>query len=373
MPGAHAPTAAGRLMGARRPFGSPRVLFAATSLAPGAGGIQRVGRMAARVLREILPADGELRALVLGDRGLPPDILLSGTATGGSRVRFGLVALTASCTHLVTDAINLGQIQWLPNLCRKPLLTFMHGIEIWENAKPRWVRSARGAAVPVFVSEFSREKAERIHGPFPAARVCPLATEADDPLSPRPVSIGVPEILIVGRLMNDRPKGHRELILAWPTVMTKVPEAVLRIVGCGPGEAELKSLAGQSTATSQVRFEGFVSDARLDELYARATAFAMPSRGEGFGLVYIEAMRHSLPVIASVHDAGRELVEDGRTGFLVDLDRPGQLADRLVAVLEDPALARSMGAAGQEKWARDYTFSRFRARLEPIVSEFLSR
>jgi phosphatidyl-myo-inositol dimannoside synthase len=348
-----------------------RVLFAATSLAPGTGGIQRVGRMTVRVLRGLLPGEHGLRALVLGDRDLPPDLPISGVAAAGSVVRFGLAAVTAACTHLVTDACNLGQIQWLPNLRRKPLLTFLHGIEVWEQAKPRWVRSARRATVPVFNSEFTRRKAEAIHGPFPGAVVCPLATETDDPPPARPPAAGAPEVLIVSRLAGERYKGHHDLIGAWPRVATAVPGAILRIVGRGPGEQELRALAGSSPAGDLIRFEGFVPDDRLDELYARGAVFAMPSRGEGFGLVYIEAMRHGLPVVASVHDAGREIVEDGVTGRTVDLDDPGALADGLISLLRDPEAARRMGAAGRARWAEQYRFSCFRARLEPILAKFL--
>jgi phosphatidyl-myo-inositol dimannoside synthase len=289
-----------------------------------------------------------------------------------SRVRLAWRALWSSCTHLITDACNLGQLHWLPNLRRRPLLTFLHGVEIWEEAKPRWVRSARGATVPVFVSEYSRRRAERAHGPFPTARVCPLATEQDDPPPPGSPAADPPEVLIVGRMFRERYKGHHELIAAWLRVAAAAPGATLRIVGRGPGEPELRALAGRSPAAAHIRFDGFVPDDQLEGLYARATAFAMPSRGEGFGLVYIEAMRHGLPVIASVHDAGQEVVEDGVTGFTVDLDRPGHLADRLVKVLKDHETARRMGEAGRARWARDYRFSAFRDRLVPILSEFLT-
>jgi phosphatidylinositol alpha-1,6-mannosyltransferase len=173
-------------------------------------------------------------------------------------------------------------------------------------------------------------------------------------------------------MFAERYKGHHELIAAWPAVTAAVPGALLRIVGRGPGEPELRALAARSPVAPQIAFEGFVPDARVEELYARATVFAMPSRGEGFGLVYIEAMRHGLPVIASVHDAGPEVVADGVTGFTVDLDRPGQLAERLIELLRNHETARRMGEAGRECWARQYRFSCFRARLAPILADFLA-
>ena len=84
-------------------------------------------------------------------------------------------------------------------------------------------------------------------------------------------------------------------------------------------------MAAQSSAASQIVFEGFVPEADLDRYYASATVFAMPSRGEGFGLVYIEAMRHGLPVIASDEDAGPEIVKHGETGYTINRKRTQEL------------------------------------------------
>jgi phosphatidyl-myo-inositol dimannoside synthase len=114
-----------------------------------------------------------------------------------------------------------------------------------------------------------------------------------------------------------------------------------------------------------------VSEAELAARYGRATAFALPSRGEGFGLVYIEAMRHGLPVIASVHDAGAEIVEDRRTGLLANLDRPGDLAEKLCVLLDRPDEARRLGEAGRERWRREFTYEAFRGRFRGVMVEFL--
>jgi phosphatidylinositol alpha-1,6-mannosyltransferase len=74
----------------------------------------------------------------------------------------------------------------------------------------------------------------------------------------------------------------------------------------------------------------------------------MPSRGEGFGLIYIEAMRRGLPVIASVHDAAPEVNLDNVTGYNVDLDRPDELPDRITRLLGDPDHAAALGRAGHD-------------------------
>lgn len=348
----------------------PRVLFAATSLQPGTGGIQRVARLMARVILDEFGDRVDLNCLTLHDDAAPTDLPVAVSYCRSGQLRMALRAIRAGGSHLITDACNLGQMHQLPRLRCKPYLTFLHGIEIWEEARPRWVRSAKAATVQVFNSRHTLQRATALHGEFPRAVVCWLATESDIPSPPRERAAGPPEVLIVGRI-GERYKGHEDLIASWPAVAAAVPKAILRIVGRGPGEMKLKELAAASGAGSQIIFEGFATEERLDELYARAAVFAMPSRGEGFGLVYIEAMRHGLPVIASCHDAAREVVADGETGFAVDLDAPGQLAARLVQLLGDRDLAARLGEAGRRRWADHFRYSCFRTRFRDILSRFL--
>lgn len=328
------------------------MLLLAHSLQPSLGGISQVARLMARAAADVCP---DLQAV---------------TAAGGSRLRFVWNALLAGRrhSHVVYDACHLAQVHRLPPLRGRPSLVFLHGIEIWEGAKRGYIRAGHRATMQVVNSEFTRRKADRLHGGFDRARVCWLATEGDD--APAVVKYeGPPEVLIVGRMVADRDKGHRALIACWPRVVAAVPDAVLRVVGQGPYKAELERLAGQSSAN--IVFQGFVPDAELEAMYGRATVYAMPSRGEGFGLVYIEAMRHGLPVVGSVHDAAGEVIRDGETGYLVDLDRD-ELAERLIALLRDRDAARRLGEAGRERWRAHFRYSAFKERFTPLLREFLA-
>ena len=95
----------------------------------------------------------------------------------------------------------------------------------------------------------------------------------------------------------------------------------------------------------------------------------MPSRQEGFGIAYAEAMRYGLSVIASRQDAGQEVNVDGVTGYNVDLDAEGALADRLIALLSSREMASAFGAAGARRWAEHYRYSQFKARFAAIWHE----
>jgi phosphatidylinositol alpha-1,6-mannosyltransferase len=125
----------------------------------------------------------------------------------------------------------------------------------------------------------------------------------------------------------------------------------------------LQCLARESGLEGAVRFLGGVTNAELGRLYRSAGVFAMPSRQEGFGLVYAEALWHGLPCIGSTRDAARDVVSDGRTGLLVPYAAPEALADAIVRILSDASLAARLGEAGAEDARRRFTYERFRRDL----------
>ena len=93
---------------------------------------------------------------------------------------------------------------------------------------------------------------------------------------------------------------------------------------------------------------------------------------KGSGLVYIEAMRHAIPVVASVHDAAPEIVLDGHTGYAVDLDVPNELPEWLVSLLRGPDHASAFGRSGRKRWLESFSYDAFKARFLPMLREFLS-
>lgn len=133
-------------------------------------------------------------------------------------------------------------------------------------------------------------------------------------------------------------KGGPTLLEAFETVRRRRPRAKLWIVGPDPGKAQ-----------EGVTWHSRVTREKLDTLFAQATVFAMPSICEPFGLAMIEAMSHGLPVVGTTIDAMGEIVEDGQSGFLAPPDDAMTLAERLVQLLADSALAEQMGRRGQAR------------------------
>jgi glycosyltransferase involved in cell wall biosynthesis len=94
----------------------------------------------------------------------------------------------------------------------------------------------------------------------------------------------------------------------------------------------------------------------------------MPSLKEGFGIVYLEAWRHGMPVLAGDRDAGREVVEHGVDGVVVDPTSEHAIADGIVRLLSDRDAAARMGEAGRRKLHREYSHQRFAARFEEALA-----
>lgn len=352
----------------------PKVFLACESTVAGKGGIGRVARLIARVLGEersrgVLEADG----LALSDPEPARDLGMAMETSRSSRPRYVYRVQRAALTHthFIYDNLGMARAHGRLPFLRRPFMTFIYGIEVWEGTRRNRIRTARRSDFMISISRYARKRAQRAHGVFSGARVCWLGTEADElPTSARDLT-GPPSVMILGRIVEGRDKGHGELVRCWPSVVAAVPDARLVVVGQGSGLEALRLQAAASPVSAHIDLRGFVPEDRIESVWGEATAFAMPSRGEGFGLVYVEAMRHGLPVIASLHDAAPEVNVNGETGYNVDLERPGELADRIIRILRDRDLADRLGRAGRTRWMEHFRFSSFRDRFLPLLGEFL--
>ena len=179
---------------------------------------------------------------------------------------------------------------------------------------------------------------------------CPSAP----PRRASPKELGVKNgervIGIVARLVPE--KGHSTLLLAFKEVVKRFPSAVLVIVGDGPLRNELVRLTASLRLSQKVRFLGFRRNPAA--LMPAFDFFVHPSRQEGFGLVFLEAMAAGLPIVATRVSAIPEVVVDGQTGLLVAKDNPTELSSALLRFLSNPELARRMGEAGHERLRQEF-------------------
>jgi len=154
-----------------------------------------------------------------------------------------------------------------------------------------------------------------------------------------------PVLATVGRLTSE--KGHEDLVAAMGALARTHPAAVLLVAGDGPRRTSLEEQARALGLARRVRFLGLRAD--VPDILAAADVFLLASRYESFGLAILEAMAAGLPVIAARVGGIPFVVEDGKTGFLVDARRPEDIADRVRALAEDPEKRASLGRAGRAR------------------------
>lgn len=337
-------------------------IFGTVTDEAGHGGIARVSFLTQRALRNIY--DEELRIIRLLPRG-------DAAATIGRRALFA--------TRIYIESRRRGWVLYdhagLARANRRdvPYALFVHGIEAWDRKLQHYATAIRGANLLLAVSRHTASRVAEAHGVDPSRievvhlALAPEAGTAGEPDASVVDRINRRSVGIVARLSaEERQKGHDELLEVF-AAMNGVHDAQLVIVGGGDDRERLQARARDLGIGDRVLFTGRVSEATLRAIYAKLRIFAMPSRGEGFGLVFLEAMRHGLPCVASRHDAAKEVVVDGETGFTVDLGDRGALRGALETLLTDDALCARMGAAGKQREASHFSYARFERRLREIL------
>jgi phosphatidylinositol alpha-1,6-mannosyltransferase len=366
------------LRAANRHDRPPRILFCTVTQEPGHGGIARVSSLVWKVIEDQFP--GLCECLIAAPSGKDyPSVF--------EKVRFSAKAIGhqvfRDCDIVLFDHLGLARVQTLlPDSLRRPYGVFLHSLEAWAPLDRTRLRAISGAKLRVANSHYTAKRIAEAHPEAGEIQVCHLTLgrnmiDAASPGVPEPT--GIPDqmrpnsVLIVGRMMTaERYKGHDQLIRAWPLVINSVPDAQLVVVGRGDDVVRLRALAGAMGVAQNVLFAGHVSEAALGEMYRRAAVFAMPSRAEGFGIVYLEAMRHALPCIGSIHDAAGEIIVDGETGYLVDQDDLDTLSAKIIQLLADPDLRHRMGLRGLERLQCRFSLERFNSVMSELLAKLVS-
>ena len=219
------------------------------------------------------------------------------------------------------------------------IVVFLHGIEAWR--RQDWLTRKLLRGVDLFLSNsdytWSRfvsthpEVANTAHRSLHLGIGAPLKAAIPRPVCP-------PAVLMISRLLRSEDyKGHRTLIAAWPRVLKRIPDAELWIAGEGDLRTDLEITAKNLGLANHVRFWGKISEDEKEALLTRCRCLALPSRAEGFGLVYLEAMRMGRPCLVSTTDAGREVVNPPEAGLAANPDDPQELANSVCRLLSDGA------------------------------------
>ena len=349
-----------------------KVLLLCTDSYGGHGGIALYNRDVA----EALAARSDVEEVIIVPRvirsevySVPPKITFHADAAKGPAQYLRAVMRARSEKP---DLVICGHMNLLPVACtlaRNPLL-MIYGIEAWKHSRRALVnRLLHRAGAIISISEITRDRLLAWSKYRGKTFLLPNAIHAEQygirekrtDLVARYKLEGKRVLLTVGRLAEEeRYKGFDEVL----EILRELPEDVVYMIAGGGNDAvRLQHKAAHLGLANRVVFTGLFSDEDKCDLYALADVYVMPSRGEGFGYVFLEALASGVPVIGSKHDGGREALLDGQLGLLVDPANPAEIAAAIREILGRP---REHVIPPRLEY---FSFENFTKRLKGIVDE----
>lgn len=291
-----------------------------------------------------------------------------------SKLLFTKYALgaTGRAETVIVGHLHHAPVAWLArtlgNVDR--YLVVLHGIEAWQRLPLLQRIALQSADAVVATTQYTARTCAGVNGlPLRNFKVIPLCADPR-PAEPDPrfALHGDFPILFVARLAaSEKYKGLQTLIEAVALLVRNGITATLHVVGDGNDRHRLERIAQDAGLANQVFFHGKVSDAQLQSAYASAKVFAMPSAKEGFGIVFLEAMRHEVACVGGAHGGTPEVFTDGEEGYLVPYGDVNVLANRLQLLATDSGTRARLAAAGQCRYERDYSFAVFAHRWETLL------
>jgi asparagine synthase (glutamine-hydrolysing) len=349
-----------------------RTLILAPEIFASEGGIPRILQAYLKALCDLAPADGSVRLLALNDSIVPStavrrcsnEKLEDWFVCSRDKTRFIRAALRMSrnCDRIVCGHIGQLPVAWLAKRLNPRLRYYLvaHGIEVWRSFSFTERLALRGAEKILCVSDYTRRELLK-NCPLPEGRAVVLHNTLDPwfEISPgTPLDQCAPTILTVTRLTYaDRYKGVQTMIEAMPAIRAAIPSATLRIIGRGDDLPRLQNLRNQLGLHTAVEFLGYVDDKALAAELRTCRLFALPSKKEGFGLVFVEAMAHSRPCLGARAGGVPEVISP-ETGLVIEYGDVPALATAAIEALrrdwdENQILAR----------AREFSYEPFRRKL----------
>jgi phosphatidylinositol alpha-1,6-mannosyltransferase len=238
------------------------------------------------------------------------------------------------CGHLYMSPLAT----LISEMLKKPMWLQLHGIEAWERPG-RLVRAgAERAAVVTAVSRYTRHRFLGWANVAPErVRVLPNTYRPEFAAGPKRDDLadhhklrGRRVLLTVSRLAaSERYKGHDRLISVLPRVLERCPDVAYLVVGDGDDRQRLEKMAQKAGVAHAMRFAGHVPHQELPDYFRLADVFVMPSTGEGFGIVFLEAAASGLPLVGGNRDGSVDALADGNIGTLVDPHQQVELVEAI--------------------------------------------
>jgi phosphatidylinositol alpha-1,6-mannosyltransferase len=292
-----------------------------------------------------------------------------------SKLLYSLAALREARARRPVHIVFCGHLFMAPlaatiaRLFRARLWYQVHGIEAWQEMPGLHRRSLELATLVTSVSRYTRHRLLAWAGIDPA-RVKVLPNTFDPAFTPGPkpaylldrhAAHGKTVVMTIARLAaSESYKGHDLVIRILPRILADHPDIIYLIVGEGDDRQRLEALAEEIGVREKVHFAGGVSAEEMPDYLHLADVFVMPSVGEGFGIVFLEALASGISVIGGNRDGSPDPLAEGVLGRTVDPENLDELTSAICAALRDPV--RRIDRAGR------FALPAFDAQLKALVS-----
>ncbi|SJZ99241.1 asparagine synthase (glutamine-hydrolyzing) [Sediminibacterium ginsengisoli] len=361
---------------------SPDRLFMYLAAFSRTGGIEKVNRALLKAFEDAQPGQTDAYSVYdnFADQRYFPRSMFNGYNGNKARFMWNMLTKPVPWKHIVVGHINLALAARILKWRKKDIsFTIMaHGIEAWPKVGgfKKWL--LQNAAI-IAVSEYTRKQISannnidlsaitvRHNCLDPFFSIPPIGKRPDYLLKRYGISPGEKIILTVTRLSDqEKYKGYDKTIEALSNIGIKEN---IRYLLCGNADTAEKSrieeLILSCNLSDRVIMPGFIADDELEDHYRLADAFVMPSKGEGFGIVFIEAAACGTPVIAGNSDGSAEAVLQGNGGYLVNADDVRQLQETIEKVLGSVLDREELGRQVQKA----FSFNKYKNNILSHFSE----
>ena len=364
-----------------------KILFLTLKVFSATGGIEKVCRVAAKALNEIDSKDDNgLQIFSMHDKNEDgvnnkyfPAQIFRGFAKARTSFVLSSVKAGSKAGTVILSHINLLLVGWLIKKISPAtkLILLAHGIEVWDNL-PFLKKKMLHACDEIFcVSSYTATFIQQQHGI--AASKCKVLNNCLDPFLPAPalnnnknilsqygIKTGDPVLFMLTRLAGtERRKGYDKVIAAIAKLKNNFPN--IRYVIAGKSDAAeknyLQQLINSLGLQGHVIFTGYIADEEIAAYFQSADIYVMPSKKEGFGIVFIEAMYYGLPVIAGNKDGSVDALAKGALGILIDPDDTTAIYNAIKKVLEN----KNAFIPNRELLIKLFSFETYKNNLERLL------
>ncbi|MGB3207526.1 MAG: glycosyltransferase [Crinalium sp.] len=273
---------------------------------------------------------------------------------------------------------------WLKKIAGVPYWAVAHGVEAWDIENKGLKTALQDADKILAVSNYTRDRLLKeqnidpskiviLPNTFDAERF-KISSKPEQLLKRYKLTPNQPIILTVARLASSEAyKGYDKILQALPEIRTKIPNVHYILVGKGSDRTRIETLITELDLQDCVTLAGFVPDEELCDHYNLCDVFAMPSLGEGFGIVYLEALACGKPTLGGNQDGAIDALCNGELGVLVNPNDIEDIAQSLIQILQGnyPNSLIYQPEALRQKVIDYFGFEQFKKTLEGYLEQWM--